>query len=416
MNTLAALMEGNTSLQAAVEDDSCQKAQKEQGDKTFAGKYEYLVEGNGIRDLISFDLNESRLKNINKPLLSRMFSTLQTYIRSRGDDLMEATSSMPAVGEDLKCASPSVPTCHHDGGPVVLGLIQHLQDAHNGFVTLLKTHSESKLEATRRILELEFLVREKDADLERASDEMTACKKDKEQSSVGAKNSAGAGGAVDVVNIITELRTRQEKEKNLVIYGIDEDTDENPDAAGNAAITSLFNEVMDCGETAIERSFRLGKPRGVDEKPRPIKVFLRSVEHRELVLRNTSKIRNLPDEHESKHIFVRADLTVMQRQELQKERDQRRAEGAFTIADSNDYPLLQASRWRGGAAGRRPRGHAFGYGLGPNNFHGYTLTDTSDAGFPDLTQANQGRGRGDNRRPWRTASRGSLRPHHATTD
>lgn len=85
--------------------DLNQKTVTDLTEKTI-GKFDYLVEGSEVSDLIVFDLNDNKLKNINKALLSKMFIKLQTYIRSRSEDLISTTVQAPSSGfeNDRRCS------------------------------------------------------------------------------------------------------------------------------------------------------------------------------------------------------------------------------------------------------------------------------------------------------------------------
>lgn len=181
-----------------------------------------------------------------------------------------------------------------------------------------------------------------------------------------AKGQSSSGDTVNVVNIVSELKQRQDKEKNMVIYGVDEKEDENEDNPDNitagVALSRLFSGALGCEDPPEPvKSFRLGKRREAGEKPRPLKIFMQSTEDRELILKNAPELRTIEREHEFGRVYIRADLTLMQRQELQKTREQQQASApSFTLSDG-EFPALHSyyTRGRGG-----PRGRAFGYGRG----------------------------------------------------
>ena len=122
-----------------------------------------------------------------------------------------------------------------------------------------------------------------------------------------------------VSSVSDELAERKDKELNLVIYGLKEDASQdrpNTDPDTRQQVSSLFENGLKCDVPYhdIDRAFRLGRPRPPGEKPRPVKVFLRSPTARQKVLDSCKSLGKLPPSNSLRNVFIRPDLTKLQRQ------------------------------------------------------------------------------------------------------
>ncbi len=90
-------------------------------------------------------------------------------------------------------------------------------------------------------------------------------------------------------------------------------------------------------EVTIRKSVRLGKKKeDSDENPRPLRVELESVQSKNLITREASKLSDHPSE-EMRKIFIKKDMTPLERQEwkdLAKVKEARQAETAAAGEDT----------------------------------------------------------------------------------
>ena len=127
----------------------------------------------------------------------------------------------------------------------------------------------------------------------------------------GSANTASADMVCMVSDVADELRAREAKAKNLVILNLPETGSQRGDVN---KVKELFNDCLQLEDThnEIMDSFRLGKERG--EKPRPIKLKMSSEDHKRAVLeRAKQRMKNLPNGHHFKRVFIRNDLTALER-------------------------------------------------------------------------------------------------------
>ena len=117
--------------------------------------------------------------------------------------------------------------------------------------------------------------------------------------------------------VADEMLARKEKETNLVIVGLPEDAvekDDPQDPAGNDAcrnnVCSLLQSIG-VENPWMTRVFRMGKRQ--PDRPRPVKVICDGSETRKLALENAKKLKNLHDSHPNKKVYIRQDLTQLQR-------------------------------------------------------------------------------------------------------
>jgi cell division septum initiation protein DivIVA len=119
--------------------------------------------------------------------------------------------------------------------------------------------------------------------------------------------------------VADELQGRKDKEMNLVILGLEERpveaTDENESAdMAEAAEMRLVKDVLqsiDVTNPNITKVFRMGRRN--TGRPRPVKVLCDDRASRSNILMNAKKLKNLPDGDRRKKVFIRADLTQLQR-------------------------------------------------------------------------------------------------------
>ena len=122
--------------------------------------------------------------------------------------------------------------------------------------------------------------------------------------------------------VADELQSRKDKDQNLVIYGLREITEDRDSTVNEESEKEAVCELLthlQVPSPNISTVFRMG--RRSPGRPRPVKVFCGNPETREVALRNSRKLKDLPSSHKC---FIRADLTKLQRdQAYQQRRDSR---------------------------------------------------------------------------------------------
>lgn len=132
-----------------------------------------------------------------------------------------------------------------------------------------------------------------------------------------------------------ELRMRFIREKNVVIYGLPEETPNND----IQSVKDIINKITHPENINIKKVSRLGK--SITKNSRPIKVEFSSYEDATYVLRNKFKApRDL-----FPNIYIKKDLTPRQQKELsilQQQLNQRKSTGEnnITIRYINNVPKI----------------------------------------------------------------------------
>ena len=125
-------------------------------------------------------------------------------------------------------------------------------------------------------------------------------------------------------NVADELQQRKEKEMNLVIDCLPEanDTsDSDPDVVTKQQVDRLLHSI-DVANPKISRVFRMG--RKTNTRPRPIKVFCEDLVTRSTILAKCKNLKNLPSDDPHRKVFIRSDLTQLQRNMEYKQRQERK--------------------------------------------------------------------------------------------
>lgn len=138
----------------------------------------------------------------------------------------------------------------------------------------------------------------------------------------------GNQNTLDCESTINEINEREKRSKNIIIFGVNEsestDLNERKEYDKNQVVSIVSQMVpnIDLNKSTI---IRLGKPDS--KKPRPLRVTLKNKEQAVEVFRGQKK-------KPKKGIKIRNDLTVMQRENLQRLREQlveRQANGETDI-------------------------------------------------------------------------------------
>ena len=108
----------------------------------------------------------------------------------------------------------------------------------------------------------------------------------------------------------------KKREKNVVITGVKELSDDDDDA-------TTVKEILDaagCTDVAIEKVCRLGKPPESPDRNRPILVITDSVSTKKMILEKKSNLKNLAEDR-FKKIYIKADEPLAVQREWKRLKD-----------------------------------------------------------------------------------------------
>lgn len=118
-----------------------------------------------------------------------------------------------------------------------------------------------------------------------------------------------------------EMMERQKidlNKKNLVIAGIAENNSAEEDME---AVKTLIEEELDI-VAEIEKVVRCGREKSNDpDKPRFLKLFMKTQDNRKKILQNAKNLRNSNDEHIKSKVYISPDLTKKQQLAAKNLRD-----------------------------------------------------------------------------------------------
>lgn len=119
---------------------------------------------------------------------------------------------------------------------------------------------------------------------------------------------------IGIDHIINEIAEREKRARNIIVFGIEESLSDNHDDRKAHDKREFLQAIKDVpvNETEVVAAVRLGKPIG--NKPRPIKVILRTKDSALTTLKNK---KSLP-----KSVNVKSDMTPFQRDQLKKLQEQ----------------------------------------------------------------------------------------------
>ena len=123
----------------------------------------------------------------------------------------------------------------------------------------------------------------------------------------------------------TERKEREERRENVVVYGLTESEEEEPEMRKEEDKKKMLELAEEIGVEVngeVDVKFRAGKKRE-DGKPRPMIVKVEDEETRQKIFANA---RRLARKEEWKRVFVSPDLTWKQREEAREEERKMRIE------------------------------------------------------------------------------------------
>lgn len=135
--------------------------------------------------------------------------------------------------------------------------------------------------------------------------------------------------------VAEELQARDDKQLNLVIQGLPEHTAAGADPPTEDdekdLVIKMLKDSTEVHNPQIVRVFRMGK--SAPDRPRPIKVMCENSATRKTILTNAKKLKDLPVGHIHKKVFIRPDLTQLQRDLDYKRRQELRQRNMSAQAD-----------------------------------------------------------------------------------
>ena len=126
----------------------------------------------------------------------------------------------------------------------------------------------------------------------------------------------------------TEMKEREERGENIVVYGVEEAKEEDPEERkrkDNEKMKELAEVIGVEVKGGMEVKFRAGKKKEGEERPRPMIVKVEDEETRQKLLSNA---RRLARNDDWRRVFVSPDMTYQQREEARnEEKKERKSEG-----------------------------------------------------------------------------------------
>jgi len=129
---------------------------------------------------------------------------------------------------------------------------------------------------------------------------------------------------------VSELRDREARKDNLVIFNIPESSDseaENRKLHDLSTVVELFDTELDI-QTTVTNTVRLGKKQQLARYPRPLRVTVEDEQMKWKVLKASKNLKD-PRKEENKLIYIKRDMTRMERgmeEDLRKQLAQKRKE------------------------------------------------------------------------------------------
>ena len=135
--------------------------------------------------------------------------------------------------------------------------------------------------------------------------------------------------------VADELEARREKVDNLVVQGLPETPSDDEDEQ-KASITELLQSI-EVNNPSVTRAFRMGR-RSAD-RPRPIKVICGNSVTKQSALSKAKKLKDLPVTHKFSRVFIRHDLTQLQReQDYIRRQERKRQQNGQTNTNARQRP------------------------------------------------------------------------------
>ena len=115
-------------------------------------------------------------------------------------------------------------------------------------------------------------------------------------------------------NILTELEDRQKRQLNLVMFNVTECQSDDVQTRIQYDINRLSELLEELDEDPeIKKVIRIGKKQETNEKPRPLKVTLNTLQSKKRVLQKAKNLKNSNEEW-LKEVFIKPDMTPAQRE------------------------------------------------------------------------------------------------------
>ena len=190
----------------------------------------------------------------------------------------------------------------------------------NVLLVQLVTKLTDLLERNSELKEEILLLKNKQMTFENNQNDLLNRIKVLEDERVNFRNTGSNDVHAIVSTVADELEERKQKDLNVVIYGLVESTDDEVEATENIEkqkVAQLFADGLKCNVSSddITGAFRLGRRRENNEKPRPMKVYLRDQISRQTILSKRKSLANFPVGDSFRKVFIRPDWTKLQREQ-----------------------------------------------------------------------------------------------------
>ena len=231
------------------------------------------------------------------------------------DDLSDDDDvSLSGSGSGLTCCQKGLNTA------VVVKLLDRIADllhSHNDLMTEIRDLRQDYRKVTENYEHL----------LNRM--EIMENMKETHNANVNGKHMVASPGNVDslTTNVADELVGRREKEMNLVLLGYEKLSDsESSEEEERTAATGFIQTQLAIADPGLLNAARLGRRQ--PGRSRPLRVTFSSSGTRLSTLNAAKNLSKLPRTNKYRSVFVRPDLTKLQREQDYLRRQARRSAGA----------------------------------------------------------------------------------------
>lgn len=143
---------------------------------------------------------------------------------------------------------------------------------------------------------------------------------------------SGGSNNVDFEEVVGEVQERQSRKLNVIMFGLPEpSSDSRGNATDSEEVSMVLRSVAPSLDVSTVNSHRLGRLRPGADRPRPVKIVLRSEDDVRTVIRNANKLRETP---RFSRIYVSYDKTARQIElykDVKRQLDERVAGGEKNI-------------------------------------------------------------------------------------
>lgn len=152
----------------------------------------------------------------------------------------------------------------------------------------------------------------------------------------------------DIVSeVLSEQHEREERKLNVVCFGLNESTKDQPEARreeDKCKIVKVLTEVMNLQDVLISDPVRLGRYAENSVRCRPVRFTVDSIAIKQKIIeRSRVNVKNSKLDI-CRNLFFQSDLTPKQREEAYKIRVERRKQNAERSHDQRNMQRFQGTR------------------------------------------------------------------------